>query len=346
MKTKAPLTILVLFAVLASTMTFAAPPGKDTMSVTAGTSANGVSPIVHGNNNEWFYAYCLPSGSVLSDSYPIKFVVTDTNNNPGDQYTISLKAVGSPQLVNGTTLPGDFSITDDGVSQTKTVSVNTAVLPDGQYNLNIQITADPPGRLTTDHDTIHIQVTVGGVCGGAGATCYFTDSDFNFLLDCSGNDVTTNTGGTFQIVANAKGKVVATNPGQFYYNLIWTNSGATRPITVTLAETGLNTMGANSVHALTFNATGFTQDVGAFDMVNQDGTPCGPSGPCTITVNSGDVLWVTWHLEFAGIGGNINVYSNSCPGNAAGSVTASGTLSDSSGVITSCGAAANGYAKK
>jgi hypothetical protein len=69
------------------------------------------------------------------------------------------------------------------------------------------------------------------------------------------------------------------------------------------------------VHAKTFNTSGFTQDLDAFDMVNQDGTPCGPYGPCTINVGQGESLWVTWHLEYSNVGGHPTADPGlSCPG--------------------------------
>lgn len=347
MKTKLLIiSLLVLAIVGTSTAAWAAAPKKDTLNVTANTSDNGVTPTVPGQApNQWFYAYCLPSGSSLSDTLPISFSVSDTNGTSGQSYTITLSAVGSPALKSGTTVPANFAISDDGSTTSKTITISTGTLADGNYNLNIQVSSDPPGQLNVPHDTIHIQVTVGGTCITPVINCFFTSSDFTFLTDCSGGEVTGSSGGTFLIVPNAKGKVVATNPGQFYYNAIWLNTGSSRPVVINLSQTGLTTMGANSVHALTFNATGFTADVSAFDMVNTDGTPCGPQGPCTVTVNSGDVLWVTWHLQYGGIGSPSAGISNSCPGNQ--TIFAQLTLTEVGGSeIGICGATATGYLKQ
>ena len=102
---------------------------------------------------------------------------------------------------------------------------------------------------------------------------------------------------------------------------------------------------ANAVHAMVFNSEGFVVDVNNWDMVNQDGTPCGPNGPCTITVDAGMVLWVTWHLTFQGIGSPSAGISDTCPGNV--TISATGTLKDSSGgTLATCTATATGYLKK
>jgi hypothetical protein len=177
------------------------------------------------------------------------------------------------------------------------------------------------------------------------------------LTDCSGADVTTNLGGTFAIVPNAKGKIVATNPGQFYYNLIWTNPGGSQAVTINLSAINLAPQGANAVHALTFNSSGFTQDASAFDMVNEDGTPCGPSGPCTINVATGETLWVTWHLEYNQIGmssADVPLRGTVCPEGSStpscsgrNAVSATGTVNSSSGAqLFTCTVYACGYLKR
>jgi hypothetical protein len=292
--------------------------------------------------NQWFYAITLPSGSSLSDTFPVDLSVSNTNSTTPQSYTIKMNAVGSSTLTAGASVPTGFSLTDNGAVTTENVVVSTGTLPDGNYNLNIQIDSDPAGQLTTDHNTIHIQVVVGS---SSTMDCFLTSSDFLFLTDCTGADVNGSSGGTFQIVSNAKGRVVATNPGQFYYNAIWLNTGATRSIQINLGQTNLSTMGANSVHAMTFDATGFTADLAGFDLVNGDGTPCGPTGPCTVTVPSGQYLWVTWHLQFGLIGAPITGMSATCPGNEA--VAAQVTLKETDGtVIGTCGTIASGYLKQ
>jgi len=157
-------------------------------------------------------------------------------------------------------------------------------------------------------------------------------------------------------VANHQGRIVSTNPGQFYYNMIWTNNAATpEAVTINLAANNLVPMGANSVHAMTFNSGGFTQNASSFDMVNTNGVPCGPSGPCTITVAAGDTLWVTWHLQYGPIGTSANglpdwgtvcpnpTGASACDGQSA--ISATGTLTNSSSTLYTCTASACGYLK-
>lgn len=87
-------------------------------------------------------------------------------------------------------------------------------------------------------------------------------------------------------------------------------------------------------------------------MVNQDGTPCGPSGPCTVTVGAGQVLWVTWHLEFSLVGSSSAGIGSTCGGAGGVPISASATLSSngplSSGgtALASCSTGATGYLKR
>ena len=93
---------------------------------------------------------------------------------------------------------------------------------------------------------------------------------------------------------------------------------------------------------------GFTQDQAAFEMVNKDGTPCGPSGPCTITVGEGETLWVTWHLEYV-TGGPTNPSAGGTCEAAAAEITASARLVQASDgsieIAPICGVQALGYNK-
>lgn len=332
---------LFLALALAGATTLAAAPPKDTLQVTAQTSygsAGSVSPTVPGNApNQWFYAFSLSAGGSLSQTFPVEFQLDNTNSTLGQSVMVSFNPVGF--LGPFITVPASFSISDNSVPVTYNIVISTPALQPGDYVGNVQIRARPD--VTMPHDTIHIQVHVNS----DPTSCFLTDSDFNLLTDCSGTPVTGNSGGTFLIVGNSKGRVVATNPGQFYYNMIWSNFGGPQTLTINLSATGLNPQGANAVHALVFNPSGFVIDASNWDMVNQDGTPCGPTGPCTISVPAGHVLWVTWHLSYAGIGRPSAGISSSCPGNV--SVSATGTLKDSFNATTvaTCTASATGSLK-
>ncbi len=345
---------MAILALVAAGLALAGAPKKDTLTVSAQTSQNGVTPIIPGNApNEWFYAYCVAHGGSLSDTLPVNFTVSDTDGISGDMYTISLTANGSPSLKNAIMLPPNFSIQDDGSTTTQNIQISNFSAPDGNYAVTIHISSNDPNKLNIPVDNIHIQVSVGGACN-PGPSCFLTDSEFDLLTDCSGNAVAGNSGGTFAIVTNSKGYVVSTNPGQFYYNMIWQNTtGSDQTVTVKFDATNLIPMGANSVHALVFDSSGFTEDLSSFDMVNQNGTPCGQWGPCTITVPAGQILWVTWHLTYKYIGYKAstlnlpNTCSESCTinSNPKGFISATGTLTYDSTSL-GCTATACGYLKK
>ena len=106
-----------------------------------------------------------------------------------------------------------------------------------------------------------------------------TDSDGNVLSKCDGSpaeSVRRARHGTFGIVANAHNKAVATNPGQFYYNLLWRNdTGSNQTIKLNMSLTGLVAQGAQAVHWLTFPTNGGS--VPGFNQVI-DGNPAGATG--------------------------------------------------------------------
>ena len=346
---------LCLFAILLafSALVMAAPP-KDAVTITAQDSDNGISPTTPNPfPHNWFYSYCLQSGQSLNDTLHIRIQVADGNSASGPDGFVIFSSPGVHQI--STTLPGSKGVRDDGTNDlTVDIPVSLSNPADGNYNRNIGISVDSANNFTLSHNNIHIQVTVGAGCSQSSISCFMTDSNFNLLTDCSAVDVTGSSGGTFQIVPNTKKtSAVATNPGQFYYNLIWTNTGADLDVTVTLSSNGLipsNTGGSgqpigNAVHAATFDSSGFAQNFSNWDFVNTAGLPCGPYGPCTIHVGSNQTLWVTWHLVWSGIGGPLSGISVTCPGNV--NVSASGSLKDSNGdLIDSCEATMSGYKKK
>lgn len=324
----------------------APPPSKDTFSMTALTSSNGVVPTSNGNPSEWFYAYCTSASTPVIDTLHTSQVVTNTNGVTPQSYTVTYSGVGG--LLSAFTLPSpaSFSMSDNGAAVMKDIGLNTGILAPGTYAGQIQIDATPASGIQPSHTTVHVQVTVGDGCGGGSSSCFFTDSDYNLLHDCAGAEVTGNSGGTFQIVANGK-KITATNPGQFYYNMIWTNPGATQDVQINLNASNLTPMGANSVHAYVFDTAGFSANLTSWELVNSNGTPCGPSGPCTVNVPLGKTLWVTWHLEYAKIGQPPTGLSSDCA-TSTEMVGAACQLSDPDNgtVLAQCQATAKGYLKK
>jgi len=136
-------------------------------------------------------------------------------------------------------------------------------------------------------------------------SCYMTDSEGNVLLKCDGSlaNESGEQDGTFAIVANKK-KFVATNPGQFYYNLFWKNTtGSDQTVNVDIdTSSNLSANGAQAVHWWVL-PTSSGVDLNDFDSVNQTGNPAGTSGEISgIVVLAGETLYVTYHLEWNGVG--------------------------------------------
>jgi hypothetical protein len=359
----------ILMLVLTSTMLLAVPPTKDTMTVTAGNSTDlGIQPFVPGNaQNQWFYNYtCVQTGTSLSDTIPITFTL-DNAGGGSIIANVTLTAHGNPTLAGAISFSPNavpFAVTAGGSTVTEDIVISTGALAVGVYDANVQISTDMPSKVTLNHDTIHIRVLVANDCTDPPQACFITDSSFNALLDCSGNPIAleSSSGGTFQINFNAKNIIVATNPGQFYYNLIWTNStGADHNISLTMTNYTPNTLmtkGTNALHAFVFGSGQIdpTQPlVGQFDTVNDDGTPCGTgtANPAicksVVTVHAGETLWVTWHLAYAKVGQNTtSVTAGACP--VGGDLIKAGctvTDSDTGDVLSSeCPASANGFLKR
>jgi hypothetical protein len=356
---------VVLLLALASVPTLRA-ADKDVLVVNATPSTpNGIEPFVPGQApNQWFYHYgCVPTDTSLEDTLHVSFTL---GNERGDSTpvvaTVSFSVKGNPKLRDYITPPSSINVTA-GVPTPVIVDIPIATpgLANGVYVANIQISVDPSKKVQLAHDTIHVQVRVAGNCGAPPPICFTTDSQFGALLDCSGDPVAleSNFGGTFQIVVNAKKIVVATNPGQFYYNLIWTNTtGAPHNITLTMAKSDdtLVTTGTNALHAAVFESGEINPAsplVSQFDAVNTDGTPCGTgttgSTPCktTVTLGVGQTLWVTWHLAYAKIGlESSTVAPGACPGSEL--ISATCTVSDTTATeqLTTCTAQASGFLKK
>ncbi len=346
--------IMMLMCIAAATIalfvqpSMAVPPSpKDALTVTAKTSGNGNNPDEIGSN--WVYAYTLTCNSSFSDTLHVELMVSNMNT-AGDSYTIGFTKSGSTELSGtATSLPANFTLADDGTTVTKNISIASGSLAPGDYTLNINITY-PNNEVTAGNpNSIQVKIHVNECDDPSGPTCFFTDSSGDFLVDCQGALVSTDSGGTFMLIDKKNGTIVATNPGQFYYNYIWTNDGPAVDVQIQLSGLlNLVPQGANALHAYTFDTSGFTQDVDSFNMVNNDGTPCGPAGPCTINVGEGETLWVTWHLAYGWIGSVKPGAGDSCPGSEP--IGAAASLVDASNTATvvagACSASAAGNNKR
>jgi hypothetical protein len=338
-------TLALSLGALVTAPAVAAPP-KDTLVVTGLTTLAGFTPTLVGGNPEYFYATTVAAGSIIADTIPIKFDLYDTNGTPGQQSAVTVDAVG--QVASSISFDAaTFNMTDPQMGLIHYAYINASnLLAGNDYHANIQVNATPSNAVATSHGTIHLLIHV--VSSNNTPSCYITDSSGLLLNDCAGQQV--NTGGEFLIITNQK-KVTATNPGQFYYNLTWTNNTG-NPVTFTsLGLSGSNVVpqGTNSVHVLIYDAHSFTA---SFDDVNQSGTPCGSLGTVCkspITVAAGQTLWLTWHVQYQYGGGSVPPglpTIASCPlGSQYGTISMTATLSSPTLVSPiMCGpVGANGY---
>ena len=238
------------------------------------------------------------------------------------------------------------SIADDGSTVLDNIYLNTANLAAGDYITNVHVSSQA-NSLTIAHDIIHIHIHVAPAANAP--SCFVTDSTGLLLFACDGT-TPVSSGGEFLIIHNGK-KITATNPGQFYYNLEWTNNtGNDQLLSFTLLGSNVLPQGANSVHYLVYDQTQFTQNV--FDNVNANGTPCGPTGStCTsVSVPDGQTLWLTWHVAYQYLGGTLWTdipLLGACPAPSLhGTISMGATVTNSDPnfpVSFQCTGTANGY---
>jgi hypothetical protein len=183
-----------------------------------------------------------------------------------------------------------------------------------------------------------------------------TDTAGNLLSDCGGNPVTASgsDAGRFAIVINKKqNRIVATNPGGFYYNLVWTNgSGSDKSVQVDFVRSGLVPKGANAIHAIVFPPQFSGFDQAAFDAANE-AVPGGADDHLDcILVQAGWTLVVTYHLDYAATGSAppAGISDNCGTANQVVSVTATVTDCNNPDPATNklgeCTSGAKGYSKK
>lgn len=320
-------------------------------------------------------------GSVTA-SLPIKLCVTSYDDSGWDTVGVKFNtATGNPALATGVTpLPSDqiFSRTGnpdtldgsglyhpDGTPfnpanlycKTADIVVSASGLVHNFYQATVNLSAadiSPSGsaKITFDPNSSQIKIRAQVVSPTENLVCYVTDSNGDWLFDCNGKPVTVSgtDDGRFVIVANNKSIEVATNPGQFYYNLLYKNTtGGDLDVDVTLTPDGVSPHGAQAIHWYVFDTTG------NFNTVNESGTPCGTTGPCNdITVPDTQTLWVTYHVTWNGLGAPV---PPNCPKNCADATNdTSFTLQlfsvdgevdndDTHEVIGHCAAGAYGYLK-
>lgn len=326
------------------------PPPVVTVDVTGQTSAPGSITPSH-TGNVWTYGYTIANNSSLIDTIPVQICATTNASAEPDGYPLELKfgPQGMGGNLPGVTLPSNPTFVANGC-QTLNISINTGTLAAGNYVKNVLVqkeSADPSNtRVDLNDFVIHIKVRVNG---GSVISCFITDSSGNFLTDCAGSDVTSGLGGVFSMVVNQRRNiVVATNPGQFYYDIVWTNTtGSDQTVKVDFSKTGVNGHGAQAIHGYAFPPPFSGVSPAQFNQVN-DGVPSGNDDKLdSILVPDGWTLWANYHLEWSGVGASpaANIATSCATANQQFTVTGTVMSLGGNDVNEACVAGARGYRK-
>ncbi|TGU70265.1 hypothetical protein E4633_18885 [Geomonas terrae] len=334
-----------------------------TLEVTPGTTveANVIPNHPAQPANSYFYKYSVTNGGKIVDTIPVKMCL---KTSTGDWTSFDVNFSDPNGSTYGVLVPGNtkFTPADLDVDLTKCKDVFIAidteplVLADAakaevrQTNISINPEGKNPNNINVNNTlpNIHILYEINPAANDT--TCFTTDGDGNLLAACDGTAVTASgsNAGRFAINANKKNIEVATNPGQFYYNILWTNmTGDVQVVNVTFAKTGVAAKGANAIHAYAFppSFSGVTPE--AFQVVN-DGIDSLAGGSDDsiegITVPAGWTLWANYHMEWAGIGSILPAGIATTCGVANQSLSVLGTVTDANGVHT-CTSGALGYKK-
>ncbi|HSB05809.1 MAG TPA: hypothetical protein VLK23_11495 [Thermodesulfobacteriota bacterium] len=325
------------------------------------STPGGISPDIGGVNA--VYNYTVYDGESINDTIPVQICMTGYEAGTPNWISIDSTFGSASGNLNGVTLPADEAF-----------SSFTTVPPNDCRNLNIQITSGPlsvgvgnynanvnlggsnpnpsngngkPQVVFADIKNFHIRVTV--LTPPDNVSCFLTDSSGLFLTDCTGALVTDSGSddGRFAIVANKKSIQVSTNPGQFYYNLVWLNTtGSEQTVDVNFDRTGVIPKGAQAIHSAVFNGYLSAVNPPVFDEANSDGIPDGQDDQALgIVVPAGSSLLVTYHLTWAALG---NQVLGDCALNCGDSnqlIEVTGTVSGSGITTESCTSSALGYKK-
>jgi len=281
------------------------------------------------------YTYVRNDGEDIVDSIPVEFCVLSSVGVPWTSFEVKLRVNKNSGSLPGVTMPANLVFTyADFQSQTgqycksTTITINTGalVLPNPavakNYTVTIQglaekwIASQNFAAKVVGENIIVLHVNV--LPAPENTACYMTDSEGYLLENCAGQDVTESGSddGRFEIVANKKGREVATNPGQFYYNFVWKNrTGTAQVVKISFLRTNVLPHGAQAIHAYVSNAFGSTLTTAQFDEVNSIGVAEGADDLiAAINVPAGDSVYATYHLSYAGIGKTVPVgCATNCP---------------------------------
>ncbi len=311
--------------------------------------------------NSYTYTYALTDGEEVTDEIPVTMCLTGSTNTWDHFYVNFSKANGS---ASGITVPSDtlFSFSEF-VADQPTCKTGTIRIASGQLkltdptvgetlaaNINISPKDGDPSTLSfstaSNFPDIHIRYEVKPALNDT--TCFTTDSEGNLLAKCDGTAVTASGSydGRFAINTNKKNIEVSTNPGQFYYNILWTNmTGEDQTVDVSFAASNVSAKGANAIHAYVLppSFSGVTPE--NFQLVN-DAIPGGSDGSIeNVNVPAGWTLWANYHLSWSGIGAPAPGDIAPTCGVANQEMAVIGTVAEVGGAVHTCGSGASGYKK-
>lgn len=333
------------------------------------STPGGISPS--SNNGSYTYQYTISDGDSITDTIQVEFCLTNVTQDeerPWQSVTFSFSAPSGG--LPGVSQPANIAFAPDQeggglpavACKTANISINTGVLTltdpnvaeEKAANLNVSaagLPGNPQGTSLSPNNPPNIHIKVSILPAQSSTSCYITDSSGVLLAKCDGTPVAESGSdeGRFAIVTNRKEIGVATNPGQFYYNVVWLNStGAPQVVDVNFQRDGVNHKGAQAIHAAVFEPVfgGVTPD--AFELVNGE-IPGGSDDTIAgIEVPAGWTLWVNYHLDWDGLGKPLPL---NCTGdcewaNPSGQgFTVSATITGGS-VSEVCESGAWGYKKK
>ena len=328
--------------------------------VNPSTSSGGVTFDIDGVNA--VYNYTVYDGDSVTDTIPVAVCMTgyDTSTPVWNSIDVTFGTVSGP--LNGVTLPGDETFyrsttvpPDD--CRSLSIQIATGPLSEGNYNANINLSDNDPDPANgnnkpnvsfADIKNFHINVEVLPAVG-SNVSCFLTDSDGMFLMDCESALVTESGSdeARFAIVANKKGIQVSTNPGQFYYNFVWLNTtGSEQTVDVTFDRTGVIPHGAQAIHSAVFNGYLSTVNPPVFDEANFDGIPDGTDDEASnIVVPAESSLLVTYHLTWEDRGSQLPEDCGLTCEEANQLIEVTGTVSGPGVETESCTSSALGYKK-
>ncbi|WP_136516166.1 hypothetical protein [Geomonas edaphica] len=361
MKMKTLLSALAItaagFATAVSAQAAAVVKNAAELIVTPGVTALNVIPEHPAEPaNSYFYKYSVNDGGKITDTIPVTMCLNTSTGTWSVFYVNFSDPNGS---TFGVSVPGNTMITptDLNVCKKTEIKIDTEplVLADStkadvrETNINVKPEGKDPNDININNNfpNIHIFFEIKPVLNDT--TCFTTDGDGNLLAKCDGTAVTTSGSddGRFSVNVNRqKNSVTASDPGQFYYNILWTNTtGEDQVVNVSLSAAGGVAKGANALHAYAFapSLSGVTPE--NFQMVN-DAIPGGSDGSIdNVTVPAGWTLWANYHMDWAGKGNTVPAGIATTCGDANQLMSVLGTVTEANGKVHTCTSGAKGYKK-